>query len=531
MFKISWIKIHNLCKVFIILLYGCIITSILTIHLKTKIIAGVNMSKSYPSKFVRSLTLFLLVLFPAGCSFSGSSAVTSNIKEESIKKPSKITAMFDIIVKSEDGQDKLVEEYKKQTGIDLVIMQPPHNQYDEKLRLAFSSNDIPDLVEVGATDYVNLASQGAFISLDSYMNNSEPIKKINNMFIDSIRLKDGKVYGFPLSKGGGTVTYIRKDWLDNLGLKIPSTWDELYEIMEAFTFKDPDQNGKNDTFGYTAAGLGPGSEAYLRDFLQRGSMDFTKKDGKWVDAFTQPEMKEAILRLKKAYNDKVLDTEFFTNQTSNMREKFYNGKAGIFNYWSGTWANTIYDTTKQTCGQKAEVVAIPSIKDSYYFNRISPIHAITSKAENPEGIYKWFIEYIHDGGSGQMLFTHGVQGVHYRKDGSNYKALPFKENSKVLFDTSYINAELNLTPWQDPIEQNSRVTESIDINMQNVVQMTLLPQSPTYSRYTLELNKLKSDIIARIMTGDISLDTGMALYKEKSTSLELDKILSEFNSN
>lgn len=497
------------------------------LYLKYKNNGEKNMHKNFQRFLSKSLAFILLSSLLTGCSFGKSSSVSSNVT--GIEKPKKITAMFDIIVKEEDGQDNLVKEYKKQTGIDLIITQPPHNQYQEKLKLAFSSNSVPDIVEVSNSDYVSLSVQGAFIPLDSYISASAPIGKIDKSYIDAVRLKDGKVYGFPLSKGGGTVTYIRKDWLDNLGMKVPATWDELYEVMKAFTYNDPDKNGKNDTFGYTAAGLGSGSEAYLRDFLQQATFDFTLKDGKWVDGFTQPEVRDALLRLKKAYSDNVLDPEFFTNQTSNMREKFYNGNAGILNYWSGAWAANIEESTKLSSSKKAEVVAIPTIKDSFYNNRISPIQAITSSAKNPDGIFKWFIEYIHDGGKGQMLFTHGVEGVHYKIENNKYTVLPFKVNSSIKFDTAYINAELNLTPWNDPIEQDPRVTESININMANAVQLKLLPQSNTYLKHASELSKLKEDIISRIMTGEITIDAGLGLYSSKAATLEISKILSEFN--
>ena len=42
--------------------------------------------------------------------------------------------------------------------------------------------------------------------------------------------------------------YIRQDWLDNLGLEIPTTFDELLEVIRAFTEDDPDGNGENDTY-------------------------------------------------------------------------------------------------------------------------------------------------------------------------------------------------------------------------------------------------------------------------------------------
>ena len=72
-----------------------------------------------------------------------------------------------------------------------------------------------------------------------------------NKLINKNASIDGKLYGIyrerPLSRQG---IVIRKDWLDNLGLDMPKTVDELYETAKAFTEKDPDQNGKNDTIGF-----------------------------------------------------------------------------------------------------------------------------------------------------------------------------------------------------------------------------------------------------------------------------------------
>jgi putative aldouronate transport system substrate-binding protein len=39
-------------------------------------------------------------------------------------------------------------------------------------------------------------------------------------------------------------SYIRKDWLDKLGLPVPATTEEFYSTMEAFKEKDPGQIGK-----------------------------------------------------------------------------------------------------------------------------------------------------------------------------------------------------------------------------------------------------------------------------------------------
>lgn len=66
---------------------------------------------------------------------------------------------------------------------------------------------------------------------------------------------DGKLKGIPemdSSLESAHYIWIRQDWLDKLGLEGPKTMQDLLKISEAFTTKDPDGNGKNDTYGVVA---------------------------------------------------------------------------------------------------------------------------------------------------------------------------------------------------------------------------------------------------------------------------------------
>ena len=50
--------------------------------------------------------------------------------------------------------------------------------------------------------------------------------------------------------------FIRKDWLEAVGMEMPTTWEELYDVCHAFTHNDPDGNGVADTYGLTGDGMG-----------------------------------------------------------------------------------------------------------------------------------------------------------------------------------------------------------------------------------------------------------------------------------
>jgi putative aldouronate transport system substrate-binding protein len=264
-----------------------------------------------------------------------------------------------------------------------VVNQPAHNQYHEKMLISFASGDIPDVVEIMPDfpqDYLQLAREGAIVPIEKYISKSKSFKNVNKMYTNALKYK-GHIYATTINTGGGCPTYIRQDWLDNLGLKAPTNYKELYAVMKAFTFNDPDKNGKNDTVGYTLPGLD--ASMYMQDFYQGAEHDFVKKGSKWVDGFTQPAFKKALTRLRIAYKDKVIDQELFTNKTSTAREKFYAGKVGIFSYWSGQWGQTMQRNTALNF-PKANVVALPAIKEAHYQNRIGPMIAITKACKNPE---------------------------------------------------------------------------------------------------------------------------------------------------
>ncbi len=469
----------------------------------------------------------LSLILSCGSKERGSTAVAASAGGE-VTKPASIKMIVDtVMLIPEDGQQQLADKYEELTGVKLEIVQPPHQEYTRKVQLAFSSGDIPDVVQMAEQDYVSFALQGAFVDMDPYYQASEVLKSIPAEYIDSNRV-GGKLYGFSNEVGGGVVTYIRQDWLDKLGLGVPSTWEELVAVMEAFTTGDPDGNGLNDTVGYTMPGIRANN--YARDFYQDANPEVYLKDGVWVDGALEPEMKPALERLAYAYQNGLLDQEVFTNKTSTCREKFYSSKAGIFAYWAGNWNIKLDDMVQQRNENlDTVVVPIPAIKGSYYSRRVPSNLSITIKAENPAGIFKYLIEYMHDGGEGQMLFTHGVEGVHYAVENGEYKTLPRISDPKNLFIKAFISPELQLNPWTDPFSVDGRITNSIAVMNGSAVDSTLVPPSPTLAQINADLQVLKDNLIAKVMNGEKQIDQALAEYKAATDKIGLPQALAEMN--
>ena len=447
----------------------------------------------------------------------------------SAETPSKINAFFDTtFLRPEWGMDIFLEKYKELTGIELDVTQPAHNEYYEKVQLAFASGDIPDVIELDTDHLSTYVSEGAMLDITKQIEGSAKIQAIPSQYVESVRFADGKLYSVGYNTGGGCISYVRKDWLDKLGMDIPTTWDEYYAMLKAFATSDPDGNGIDDTIAFVAPGVK--DDMYMRDIFQDGIADFTVKNGKWVDGLAQPEFAGAMERLALCYKEGLIDSEVFTNKTSTCREKTYSGNVGVFTYWSGTWAKTLEDGVKNgPAGASAEFVPMPAIEGSHYNNRLAGQHAITVACEDPDFVFKNVIEYMHDGAEGQQLFTYGVEGVHW--DPKTHEFLPELDDPKKTFPKAYIHPELQPAPWtiDNPFPLDPRLESSVAMHRADAVQQQLRPISKTYIKVSGDLTALREEIISKICIGDLGVKEGLDLYKAEAEKLGMSQILAELN--
>ncbi|HUV06979.1 MAG TPA: extracellular solute-binding protein, partial [Spirochaetia bacterium] len=127
-----------------------------------------------------------------------------------------------------------------------------YSAYKEKFPVLMASGDMPDIYETNSQSYLpQLVEAKLAAPLDDVL--AKYGKDITGNARDghlAFGKYGGKQYAIP---GSYSLKYfaqnIRMDWLDNLGLAVPQTLEEFRNVARAFTFKDPDGNGKNDTYG------------------------------------------------------------------------------------------------------------------------------------------------------------------------------------------------------------------------------------------------------------------------------------------
>jgi len=493
------------------------------------------MKKNIVTKAATIATALLMtVSFLSGCTGTGT---TSEVNTDPNVKPTEITMMIDTCMTPENGLQQVADKYKENTGITLKLEKPDHNQYYEKVGLAFAGGTAPNVLELGSIQYPTFASQGALWNMaDAYASSDAPVKSIiDEAYVDSLRIPgmDGTegLYGFPLAKGGGTVTYVRQDWLDKLGLSAPTNYNEFLDMLRAFKTLD----GRSDIIPITAAGLINGEspyEIYLREFYQDAKPYIYKDEatGKYVDGMSEAPMKEALQRMQDAYKEGLIDPEIVTNKTSTCRDKFYADLVGCFNYWAGSWAKTL-DENLVTTVPDAKITALPAIAESWYIERPSTAISITSEqyTSNPIGIYKYFIEYMHDGGEGQMLFTRGVENVHWKKnDDGTTIALPYLETPDKDVEKSYMAPELSCTTFDDPIALDERVTSSLETFYSNRKLVPYPPVNDTINVENAELDTIRKEVISKVVLGQLSAEEGIKEYETRANG-QISAILTSLN--
>ncbi len=487
----------------------------------------------------------------AGCGGDGKTAAGTVKDEDGITIPEKITVMVDgTLVTKSNGQQEFIDRWEELTGIELEIIQPDHSAYYDVLGQTIASGDWPDVMLLSPTYYTGYVEEEALWDMTEAWENSElkASGRINNEeLIDNLYI-DGHLYGFATARGNGCVTYVKKKWLDNCGLDVPTNYEEYIEMLDAFTNGDPDGNGVNgDTYGVSAAGLIGVEEPYvnyLPEFYQDAYSSFyQKEDGTWVDGFTEDSMKEALQRLKDAYEAGYIDKESLTNATSDCRTKFYEDKFGVFTYWAGTWATNL-KTNLANNGLDSELVAIPPIEElGAYLERRPAVWAITTQCENPEGVFKYFIENMLDGGDMQTLWTYGVEGTHWSTaaetvcentyEEGEFHMLESLESPGTQYTKNNIDPMLSIGDYidEDPganqIAEEAR--ESQEIFNENSTLAPSVKSTDEMSQFNGDLTTLKNSIIADIVTQGMSVEEGYQRFEEEGGAEWSQKIVDSLN--
>jgi len=388
-------------------------------------------------KPMRTLTALLVTAAITGTALAGCSSGGSSTKEEKAGSASNQPVKLDIIENGNNlpapGKDFIKQEIDKaiQTDLNLTVY-ASGDDYKNQLNVRLASGNFPDMFQVpDRATLKQFVQQGLLLDLTPYLDKLQPVKEL--IGADSLKktTMDGKVYAIPKASNIPYNTYwIRKDWLDKLGLQPPATTDEFLKVVKAFAEQDPDGNGKKDTFGLTGGMLSTFSPIFGAFGI--GSPEgFYEKNGKIMNGLYDPGMKDALSYIKALIDTGGVDPEIMANTGLQHQEKAIKGQAGIV--WID-WPNMSKDQFVEQIKKvnpNAEWIQLAPPKGPggqydgpYDIGGTSGIYAIPKALEkNNEKLQKVFdlLNFV-SGKEGSMLVQYGIKGQHYNLE--NGKVVP-----------------------------------------------------------------------------------------------------------
>lgn len=410
------------------------------------------------------------------------------------------------------------QEAEKTTNVKIDWdLNPGGSSWAEKKSLMFASGDLPDAffghgILDESTEVVKYGSQGILIPLeeliDQYAPNVKALFEARPDYKKALTSPDGHIYALPTINETYArtkpVLFINQTWLDHLGLEVPKTTEEFYNVLKAFKTQDPNGNGQADEIPFTFRNSDWNTDLASM-FGAFGLLDrrdhILVEDGKVVYTAVQPEYKEAIQYFHRLFSEGLADPEGFTQDASLFQSKISkNDLVGAFvayNYNSvGLPEDHDFVLAEPLIGPNGDQMwagFTPGILFKGSF-------AITSVNPHPEVTIRW-IDYMYDPLI-SLQAVHGMIGVNLEDLGDGtYKVVPPPEG---MTTNEFREAvETSRSVWAQTEEMAEKIINENQIKMpKNKVDEVYAPYL-VYNEYpkvyftaeeNSEISRFKTDI-------------------------------------
>lgn len=460
-------------------------------------------------------------------------------------------------IKSSFNEVPFFQEWQRRTGVNLQFIRPPANQAKEAINVLLTSGELPDMIEYEWSNYPGgpekAIKDGYILRLNDVIDQYAPHLKqylTEHPDIDmQIRTASGSYYAFPFIQGDDKLrTYqgpiIRKDWLDELGLDVPTTIDEWHTMLQAFKNKKGADapltflGVPNPLFGIEGGG-------FIGAFgIKKG---FYVEDGQIKFGAQEPEYKAFLSLFREWYAEGLIDKNLAAVDSETQDTNMTTGRSGA-SIWNagagiGTWLPILQETDPH-----AKLVPAPypvmNKGDRPKFGQLAPAIgssgvAISSNSHHVEEAAR-MLDYGY-GPEGHLLFNFGIEGVSFKmKDGyPTYTETILKNPDK--WSPAQALAMYTRASYFGPFVQDMRYMEQYYIlpEQKEAVQLwsstdAVLHQVPTLPKtekestemsvIMQEVNKVVDEMSLKIIFGIEPLDA-FDTYVEQLKSLQIDRAI------
>jgi len=306
----------------------------------------------------------------------------------------------------------------------------PRDKEIEKLNVMMASGDAPDVCftydDVVVAGY---AKQGGLAALDASIQKYGPdLKAFLGPEVLSYGVWGGKQYAVPANRTSRSIlgTWIRKDWLDTLGMPVPANKDQYLQTLRAFKNQDPGKLGdKVQAMGFSTINM----IMFWTNLMYSFYDSMAERDrAQWIGSFDKsmrdigiPGAKEG-LRFLNTLNSEGLLSPDWALQTDRkaIDAALANGYVGSFTANAiYLWAYNIIDSIEKNSPQSVWVPCDPFTNKQGQTPKLwtSPIGILTivpASSKNVDAAIKYLNWMsVYDNG---VKLQYGDKGVHYDLD-------------------------------------------------------------------------------------------------------------------
>ena len=326
------------------------------------------------------------------------------------------------------------QEIQKKTGVKLTFEHPPSDQAQENFNLLIASGTLPDIISTDWTgDNLYIGGGDKYINEGYILRLNELAEQYSPDYLRCIRdfVPQNEQKEFYTDEGNMMVYYAispyeewnyigllyRQDWMEELGLDNPETFDEIENVLTRFK----NEKGASNPFIFPSkprAGIDWDNGMFLTAWDVGPS--FYQKDNVVKYGPVQPEFKEYLALMSGWYAKGLIDRDFATRDDEARKRMITTGESGVIINSPdtvGDWMTGIstmiagnYPVRKQ--GDKIEY----RLKN--YAARTPFSFAITTACKHPEEAAKFLnFGYTEEG---WMIYNYGIEGEVYNKTGETF---------------------------------------------------------------------------------------------------------------
>ncbi len=469
-----------------------------------------------------------------------------------------------------------VVNYEAKTNVHIEWDLVPPSGLSEKKNLKFASFDLPDAffgASISSSEAVRYGAEGALLPVEDLMDKYNP--EMQKMFeaIPGLRsllvCPDGHIYQYPSQStcyhcSYPNKFYINVKWLENLNLEMPTTTDELYEVLKAFKEQDANGNGDpNDEIPFSAASnsWSQWPENWIMNaFIYTPRDNVYVLDGKLYYSPMNEAYKEGLKFLRKLYEEELLDNECFVMDDEMLRQKMLSGDvstvgaAPCMHYLGLVGVDgerpTEYDSVPPLTGPDGYR---SSVYDPYQLDKGKFV--ITTECESPEILARWIDYFYTEEGllaqkygienqewytpaadSGEMGHGEGLEPAPAR-----FNWMPGKSWSETLqnvtlnqqgpiFETREFRgawtADMENAPLEPNLIEDTRPYEGTEQEefWTSLIVMTL-EETEEIAPLEEQLTRYVNEMVASFVSGQTDIDAGWDNFQNELKNMGVERFL------